>query len=321
MKKILLIGTGGTIASIATKDGLTPSILPQELLSYVKCENVLVECKNLFNVDSTNIQPKNWYTLAECIKENYDNFDGFVITHGTDTLSYTACAISYLVQNPHKPIVLTGSQLPINVKNSDGVKNLEDSILFAQSGFNGVTVCFSGKIIGGVCSKKLKTVDFDGFESVNYPLIANIENGKILNFKQNTNNEPTKFYENLCENVSVVKLTPNMDKRILDFTASVSEAIVIEGYGSGGVPKQYMDEIEKIASKNIPIIISTQCVYEGTFLEKYEVGKCAKDSFNLFESGKMTIEHTLLKAMFCLSQKKDGVSFNQCFEEKYVKYY
>lgn len=133
MKKILFIATGGTIASKKTENGLTPQITPEELLSYIPeveglCEITAV---NPFNLDSSNVVPENWSTLVKVVKEHYEDYDGFVIAHGTDTMAYTAAALSYMIQNSEKPIVITGAQRPINLDITDAKTNLSDSFYYA----------------------------------------------------------------------------------------------------------------------------------------------------------------------------------------------
>jgi len=175
-KKILLIATGGTIASHKGSEGLIPEISAQELLKCVPeiLEFCDVEAVQPYNIDSTNVTPKHWIMLAKTIQENYDEFDGFVVCHGTDTMSYTASMLSYLVQRSPKPIVLTGSQQPIDKEDTDGRINLRDSFLYATSeNASDVVIVFQGKIIGcgthteyftrkinGICSVKNRRLHF-----------------------------------------------------------------------------------------------------------------------------------------------------------------
>ena len=148
MKKILFIATGGTIASKKTENGLTPQITPEELLSYIPeveglCEITAV---NPFNLDSSNVVPENWSTLVKVVKEHYEDYDGFVIAHGTDTMAYTAAALSYMIQNSEKPIVITGAQRPINLDITDAKTNLSDSFYYAcDDASQGVQIVFDGK--------------------------------------------------------------------------------------------------------------------------------------------------------------------------------
>ena len=158
MKKILLIATGGTIASRAGNDGLVPAITSEELLKYVPeirsfCE---VTSTQIFNIDSTNVTPEHWLKIAGTVRENYDKYDGFVVCHGTDTMAYSAAAISYLVQNSPKPIVFTGAQKPIDKEDTDARINLRDSFLYAASdSASDVVIVFQGKVIAGTRAKRL----------------------------------------------------------------------------------------------------------------------------------------------------------------------
>lgn len=144
MKKILLIGTGGTIASEMTEQGVTPELTPAQLISYIPSISELceVDCIQLLNLDSTNIAPRHWCLMASCIKENYQKYDGFVLTHGTDTMAYTAAALSYMIQGSPKPIILTGAQKPIGFDSTDSKANLLDAFLCATEDLPGVSIRF-----------------------------------------------------------------------------------------------------------------------------------------------------------------------------------
>ena len=156
MKKILLIGTGGTIASDVTDSGLAPELTTEQLLSHIPGISDIcgVDCLQLLNLDSTNMTPAHWLEIAACIREHYGCYDGFVITHGTDTMAYTAAALSYLIQHSPKPIIITGAQKPIDMENTDARTNLADSLLFASCpGAHGVNIVFDGKRKEGVDKK------------------------------------------------------------------------------------------------------------------------------------------------------------------------
>ena len=142
MKKVLMLGTGGTIASGMTQSGLIPVLTTQELVEKVPEISSLcrVTCRQLFSIDSTNITPTHWLTIAQAIRESYDAFDGFVIAHGTDTMAYTAAALSYLIQGSPKPIILTGAQKPILFENTDSKANLADAFRCAVSDLCGVMI-------------------------------------------------------------------------------------------------------------------------------------------------------------------------------------
>ena len=158
MKHILLIATGGTIASENSENGLTPQISSEELLSYVPAarEFCTIDAVQILNIDSTNLQPEHWLLMARTVRENYDKYDGFVICHGTDTMAYTSSALSYLIQNSPKPIIITGAQKPISMEITDAKTNLLDSLRFAAyPDAHGVTIVFNGKIIAGTRAKKV----------------------------------------------------------------------------------------------------------------------------------------------------------------------
>ena len=157
MKKILMLGTGGTIASRQTEDGLAPGLTPEDILSYIPAvKNVCeVQTKQVCNLDSTNVTPEHWKLMVKAVEENYAYYDGFVICHGTDTLAYTAAALSYMIQNSAKPIVVTGAQKPINMDVTDAKTNLLDSFIYAaDDDSQGVNIVFDGKVIVGTRAKK-----------------------------------------------------------------------------------------------------------------------------------------------------------------------
>ena len=163
MKSILLITTGGTIASIQTSKGLVPGLDGNQLLEFIpKLKNMCnIEVRSVFNLDSTNVYYKHWLELVKVIKEEYDNYDGFVICHGTDTLSFTASALSYLIQNSKKPIVLTGAQRPINLDISDAKTNLLDSFTYAcDDKANDFVLIFLARVPKMTLPLKIKTTPF-----------------------------------------------------------------------------------------------------------------------------------------------------------------
>ena len=188
MKKILLIATGGTIASHAGSQGLIPQIQAEGLLKCVPevfeiCQPSAIQ---IYNIDSTNVYYKHWLKIASTIKENYDKYDGFVICHGTDTMSYTASALSYLIQNSKKPIVITGSQKPINLDISDAKTNLLDSFTYAcDDDAKGVVLIFNGNVILGSRARKVRTKSFDAFSSIDYPRIAIVKDGYVIHYINN----------------------------------------------------------------------------------------------------------------------------------------
>lgn len=181
MKNILMIGTGGTIASEMTPEGLTPELNSKQLLSFVPKigEMCHVDCIQVYSLDSTNLEPRHWLGVANAIRESYDRYDGFVISHGTDTMAYTAAALSYLVQGSPKPIVLTGAQKPIWFDGTDSKRNLTDAFFYACRGCGGVQIVFNGKVILGTRARKTCSKSFQAFSSVNYPDLAVVQDDHL----------------------------------------------------------------------------------------------------------------------------------------------
>ena len=172
MKNILMIGTGGTIASEVTPRGLTPELTPTQLLKCVPkiAELCSVDCIPLFNVDSTNMTPAHWVELVRCLRDNYDGYDGLVISHGTDARGYTAAALSYMVRGSGKPVILTGAQKPIGFDSTDSKVNLLDAFICACSdGICGVNIVFNGRVILGTRARKTRSKSFAAVSSINDP--------------------------------------------------------------------------------------------------------------------------------------------------------
>ena len=240
MKNILMLTTGGTIASVITPYGLIPTLSSKELLSYLPKleENINIETRELYSIDSTNTRPEHWKLIANAIESEYNNYDGFVICHGTDTMAYTASALSYLIQNSPKPIVLTGAQKPIGTEITDAKSNLRDSILYAADELScGVQIVFSGKVIMGTRAKKTRTFSFEAFSSINYPFIAELYDGKIIRYivQDKTKMKPI-FYHELNEKVYVVKLIPGISDSLIPTIFENYDGIILESFGTGGVP-------------------------------------------------------------------------------------
>ncbi len=321
LKKILLIATGGTIASQETEEGLAPAIAPDTLLKAVPeirsfCEADAVQ---ILNIDSTNLQPENWLKMVHVVREKYQNYDGFVITHGTDTMAYTAAALSYLIQNADKPIVLTGSQKPIGYGISDARKNLYDSFVLAcEDKMAGVYLVFDGKAIFGTRARKIKSKSYDAFESVDHPVAARIYDGHVIRYFE-TPVQPggPVFYEKVRPSVFLLKLIPGMDPDILEYVGARYDVIVIESYGVGGVPfvdrRNFLLEVEKLAAQGKIVVVTTQALFEGSDVGVYAVGKKAMNCPTLLQSYDMTVEAVVTKMMWLLGETQEGEEIRRRF--------
>ena len=309
MKKVLMLGTGGTIASGMTQSGLIPVLSTQELVEKVPeisdlCE---VTCRQLFSIDSTNITPAHWLTIAEAIRESYDVFDGFVIAHGTDTMAYTAAALSYLIQGSPKPIILTGAQKPILFENTDSKANLTDAFRCAVSDLCGVMIVFNGRVILGTRARKTRTTSLQAFSSINYPLLAVLQNGFLMEYIRPACYGRPVFYDRLNERVGLLKMTPGADCGLLSYLLSHNDAVIIESYGVGGLPSYqgsgFFDVIrDAIRGGGKTIVMTTQVQNEGSNLAVYDVGFHLKNDLHLLEAYDMTTEAALAKLMWILGQ-------------------
>ena len=320
MKKILLIATGGTIASHSGKEGLIPEMQASELL---KCVPEIFEfCQpsaiQIFNIDSTNVTPDHWVRLATAIQENYDDYDGFVICHGTDTMSYTAAMISYMVQHSPKPIVFTGSQKPIDKEDTDGRINLRDSFLYATSDEAAdVVIVFQGKVIAGTKAKKIRTKSYNAFESVNFPQLGVIRDGKIIQYIRTPKMDAPEFFLQIDAKVGLLTLTPGVSGEILNAYFQCHDAVVLSGYGTGGIPEGeyygFYDIITSWQGKGKTLAVTTQVQQEGSDMDVYQVGRGLKNRFDLLESYSMTYESIITKLMWVLAQTRNDKEIRELF--------
>ena len=310
MKRILLIGTGGTIVSRPTDDGLAPSLSVDELLA--KIPEIAVICKpdciQLFNMDSTNIGPVHWMAIARTIREHYGEYDGFVIAHGTDTMAYTAAGLSYLIQDSDKSIVITGAQISVAQDDSDARRNMIDAFLCAaDNGSHGVLVVFSGSVILGTRARKNYTKRFAAFASANYPEVARIQSGKVIWFIPQASSSGVRFYDSLDTNVGLVRLFPGMTEDVITFMIERFDGLVVESFGVGGLPEYYefYSHIRRAWEKGTLIVMTTQVPNEGSDLELYKVGHRLMQEPNVLEARDMTSEAALAKLMWVLGRTRD----------------
>ncbi|MCB6991946.1 asparaginase [bacterium 210820-DFI.6.37] len=325
MKKLLILTTGGTIASVKTPHGLIPALTSEELLSYLPeiGSDFKLTTKAVCNLDSTDITPEHWLLLARAIKEEYENYDGFVICHGTDTLAYTAAALSYLIQHSKKPIVLTGAQKPIGSEITDAKSNLRDSILYAADpDSRGVQIVFDGKVILGTRAKKTKTLSYAAFSSINFPFLATIQDGRIIRYlPPGKEKKQTVFYDKLNPKVFLLKLTPGISPLLLADIFRFYDCVIIESFGVGGIPdsleKELFSQLSRYAPEEKVLVMTTQVTYEGSNVGTYEVGRRLRESFNILEAKDMTLEAVLTKMMWIMAE--DGLSWDDIYSRFYSR--
>lgn len=317
---ILVIYTGGTIGMKHNPE--TGSLAP---FNFEQIEEEVPELKKFgfkidtvsFSplVDSSNIQPDFWVRLVEIVSHNYDRYDGFVILHGTDTMSYTASALSFMIQNLDKPIILTGSQLPIGTLRTDGKENLISAIEIAAARKNGqplvpeVCIFFENMLFRGNRTTKHNADHFNAFRSDNYPALA--EAGINIRYNHAYINYPTglrelKTFTNLDTNIAILKIFPGITPAVVDGILSIKglRAVILETFGSGNAPTApwFLDRVRHAVEQGVVVLNVTQCHAGSVDMEKYETGILLK-KIGVKSGYDITTEAAVAKLMFLLGQE------------------
>jgi L-asparaginase len=329
--KILLIYTGGTIGM--KKDFATGALkafnfskLLQRIpeLKLLDCEIETISFEN--PIDSSNMNPEKWVDIATIIEENYVAFDGFVVLHGSDTMSYSASALSFMLENLAKPVIFTGSQLPIGDLRTDAKENLITAIQIASLQKNSaplvqeVCLYFEYKLYRGNRTTKINAEHFKAFASPNYPFL--IESGVHLKINEDLlvkakENKPLIVHKNLNNQVIILQLFPGISVAVLEAIIAIPnlEGIVLETYGSGNAPSDtaFLGVLEKAIDKGIYLINVTQCSGGSVQMGQYETSTALK-KIGVLSGKDMTTEAAITKLMFLLGQKTPANEFKSVFE-------
>jgi len=329
---ILLIYTGGTIGMIKDfKTGALKNFNFDELLKHIP-ELHLLDChiktKSFDNpIDSSNMKPEYWVRLAEMIEDNYSKFDGFVVLHGSDTMSYTASALSFMLENLSKPVIFTGSQLPIGDLRTDAKENLITSIQIAAVQEKGkpkiqeVCLYFEYKLYRANRTTKINAEHFEAFASLNYPPLA--ESGVHLVFNEHAlfkvkGNKGLRVHKKMETQILLIKMFPGLNEDTLTHLLSWKElkGVILESFGSGNVTNEtwLTNALSKIISKDIPVVNVTQCSGGSVAMGLYETSTHLK-KIGVISGKDITTEAALGKMMFLLGKNVRPLKFKTLFEK------
>ncbi len=318
-KRILLLTTGGTIASVVGSDGLQPhrsGVMERELQQLRTYYDIAVQ--DVMCLDSSNIRPQEWQLIARKIFELRGSYDGIVISHGTDTMAYTASAISFMLPDIDIPVVFTGSQLPLTDVLSDGPDNLRTAFAMTATGHGGVFLAFDRKVMLGCRAVKVRATGFSAFESVNARYAAQItglgltvDQGVIPSVKG-----PARLVDQISSDVFLLKLTPGLSPKIFDaLTAMGYQGIVIEAFGLGGVNVlgEGLSGIRSAVEAGISVVITTQCLYDSSDLRVYQVGNRLLE-LGVIQGRDMTTEAAMTKLMWAIGQGMNQKEIRKLFK-------
>ena len=319
-KRILLLTTGGTIACLPGEEGLAPRnsrVMQQQIDRFRDYYDISVQ--DVMCLDSSNIRPEEWQKIARHIYREMGNYDGIVVSHGTDTMAYTASAVTFMLQNIPIAVVFTGSQLPLADPFSDGPDNLRTAFSMASTGKPGVFVAFDRKIMLGCRAVKVRASDFAAFESVNarYAAVVThrglVVNEKVLPAMQG---EP-QLLDSISKDVFLLKLTPGLAPEIFDALLGLGyKGIVIEAFGLGGfnVLNRGLSGIQRAVEAGVSVVVTTQCLYDSSDLQVYQVGNRLLD-MGVIQGKDMTSEAAMTKLMWAIGQGLDPAQIQALFRK------
>lgn len=297
MKQLLLLATGGTIACRETKNGLLPTLGGAELLRFVPelHDFCTVDVRDLMQLDSTDLTANDRQTIAQAVRRSAERYDGFVIAHGTDTLSYTAALLHHLLADLAKPVVLTGSMLPMGAPDSDAPRNLLDACRVAADGRAGVVAVLCGKILAGNRVVKFHSTQINAFVSAGAPPLGVVGTDSRVRWDVPAAPPAQTAPTTLDPHVLLVKLTPDVAPSFFGALHGYPK-VILETFGAGGIPARLESAVRALMESGTRVYITSQCLAGGVHLHRYAVGRRAA-AMGAISLGSRTTEDALAAVM------------------------
>lgn len=312
---ILVIYTGGTIGMVKDETGMLHPVSGEELYEHIpmlgKMNHRIVFHSFDPLLDSSNMNPQHWVELAEVIEENYEEFDGFVVLHGSDTMAYTASALSFMLENLNKPVILTGSQLPLGMLRTDGRENFVTAVEIAAAMEDStpvvpeVAIYFENQLLRGNRTFKYNAENFEAFQSGNYPPLA--EAGVHIRYHHERIMKPNfkklKVYKHLDNRIAILKLFPGISSGAVNSMLGINglQGVVLETFGSGNAPSEpwFLESLSKAINSGIIVYNVTQCKTGAVEMGKYQTSEQLR-KIGVISGGDITTESAVTKLMFLL---------------------
>ena len=344
--RFLLLNTGGTISSVNSSKGKRPELTSADLLRRARPVNskYSIDAMDVLQRDSTDIGPLEWRQLAQKLvdSDRHKNYDAYIILHGTDTMAYTAAALSFLLRDFPKTVFLTGAQRSADEADFDGIDNIGDAIgaaLEMSTDYAGVFLVFAGKVIHGCHAVKTDTKSFEAFSSIGAPPVAEVQAAKLTSVNSSWQQKLTErrrltrrlydldadhfLIDPLDPHVLVIQMTPGLDPQLLPQLARGNwplRALILEGFGSGGIPvspRDYYPYLKELINEGVLVILGTQVLSKDEDLKRYEVGQ-RTEGLGLIAQGGLSTEAAVTKTMWILPQARDRAMLAALYEEDFA---